>query len=413
MPAMLKLPLDLPHVRILKTELLPEEIIITVESTRDSAICHQCGRKIRKFHGYDRMICLRHLPILDRRVYIALRPKRFICRNCQNHPTSTQQLDWYDPHSPHTKAYEQSLLISLINSTIADVAQKQVVSEEAVLGALERRIPSQVDWAEFSELEIIGLDEISRTKGHRDFVTIVSARQAQNHIAILGVLLGREKETVAAFLRTIPRPLRATVKSVCCDMYKGYVNAVKEELPNAQVVIDRFHVAKAYRRCADKMRRSETQAVKAKLPPEKYAKLKGSLWAFRRAPADLSEEDEKALNLLFRLSPDLQIAYHLRDELTEIFEADHTKASAKLALESWSTQVRESGLKCFDSFLTTLDNWLDEITNYFIDRLTSGFVEGFNTKLKVLKRRCYGITNLNHLFQRIYLDLEGHHLFGD
>gem|GEM_PF-5049861 len=71
-----------------------------------------------------------------------------------------------------------------------------------------------------------------------------------------------------------------------------------------------------------------------------------------------------------------------------------------------------SGLKCFDSFLTTLDNWLDEITNYFLDRQTSGFQEGFNNKIKVLKRRCYGITNISHLFQRIWLDLEGFKLFG-
>ena len=71
-----------------------------------------------------------------------------------------------------------------------------------------------------------------------------------------------------------------------------------------------------------------------------------------------------------------------------------------------------SGLKCFDSFLTTLDNWLDEITNYFLDRQTSGFQEGFNNEIKVLKRRCYGITNISHLFQRIWLDLEGFKLFG-
>jgi transposase len=83
-----------------------------------------------------------------------------------------------------------------------------------------------------------------------------------------------------------------------------------------------------------------------------------------------------------------------------------------LAFQKWMGKVRKSGLKCFDSFLGTLEDWLDEITNYFINRLTSGFVEGFNNKVKVLKRRCYGITNLTHLFQRLYLDLEGYRLFG-
>ena len=49
-----------------------------------------------------------------------------------------------------------------------------------------------------------------------------------------------------------------------------------------------------------------------------------------------------------------------------------------------------------------------EITNYFIGRDSSGFVEGLNNKIKVIKRRCYGVTNITHLFQRIYLDLVGY-----
>ena len=76
------------------------------------------------------------------------------------------------------------------------------------------------------------------------------------------------------------------------------------------------------------------------------------------------------------------------------------------------TRVRKSGLTCFDKFLNTLTHWFDEITNYFINRLSSGFVEGFNNKVKVLKRRCYGILNSRHLFQRLWLDLNGYRLFA-
>ena len=68
-------------------------------------------------------------------------------------------------------------------------------------------------------------------------------------------------------------------------------------------------------------------------------------------------------------------------------------------------KVRASKLRCFDSFLTTLESWLDDLAYYFINRHTSGFVEGFNNKLKVIKRRCYGIVNVTHVFQRLQLDL--------
>jgi transposase len=75
-------------------------------------------------------------------------------------------------------------------------------------------------------------------------------------------------------------------------------------------------------------------------------------------------------------------------------------------------RVTKSNLSCFNTFLKTLSNWLDEIANYFISRLTSAFVEGLNNKIKVIKRRCYGILNPSHLFQRIHLDLSGYSIFA-
>ena len=80
-------------------------------------------------------------------------------------------------------------------------------------------------------------------------------------------------------------------------------------------------------------------------------------------------------------------------------------------MEQWIKDVKGSGLNVFDDFIWTLENWKDEISNYFEKRLTSGFVEGLNNKIKVIKRRCYGILNIKHLFQRIYLDLEGYTQF--
>ncbi len=101
-----------------------------------------------------------------------------------------------------------------------------------------------------------------------------------------------------------------------------------------------------------------------------------------------------------------------REELTAIFEQQLTKEQATTEIKAWRKKVEESTLTCFDSFLTILDNHLNEITNYFVNRDTSGFVEGLNNKIKVLKRRCYGIFNVAHLFQRIFIDLEGYRLFA-
>jgi transposase len=108
----------------------------------------------------------------------------------------------------------------------------------------------------------------------------------------------------------------------------------------------------------------------------------------------------------------LKQAYILRQQLTAIFEQVIPKVKAEEKIRAWVKRVTASGLSCFNKFLKMLDGWWDEITNYFIDRANSGFVEGLNNKIKVLKRRCYGIFNREHLFQRIFLDLEGYRLFA-
>ncbi len=110
-------------------------------------------------------------------------------------------------------------------------------------------------------------------------------------------------------------------------------------------------------------------------------------------------------------SPPLKKAYFFRDELTAIFDEKITKPQAKRRLNGWMERVRRSGIRCFDDFMKTLEARKNEIANYFGGRHTSGFVEGLNNKIKVIKRRCYGIFNTEHLFQRIYLDLHGYSLY--
>jgi transposase len=411
--AQVTVPLGIPDVRVLKTEINPQgELIITVESTKPGATCRRCGRWIEKFHGHDDWVSLRHLPVFGRPTYLRYRPRRYQCLECEEHPTTTQRLDWQDANSPHTFAFDEHLVLQLVGSTLEDVRLKEQVGYEAVLGALERRVSAEVDWSAFTALWVLGLDEIALKKGHRDFVTIVTARLADGRVVLLGVLPDREKDTVIAFLRSIPERLCQTIRSVCCDMYEGFTEAVREELKTACIVVDRFHVTRYYHQAADDLRQSELKRLKQELPPEEYHLLKGSMWAFRKKSPDLRPEERQVLRRLFGYAPKLKQAYDLRQQLTAIFDQMISPAVAKRKIRNWIQRVKISQLSCFDAFLKTLERWWEEIIHYFIDRESSGFVEGLNNKLKVLKRRCYGIFNLRHLFQRIYLDLEGYRLFA-
>lgn len=413
--AQITIPLDIPNVKVVDTVITTQgEIVITVESQQMQTRCKKCGQAIRKYHGQDDWVLVRHLDILDRPTYLRYRPKRYRCIGCEGHPTTTEVLEWHDGNSPHTRAYDNHILLGLVNATIEDVSQKEGLTYDNVLGVLERRIATGVNWQDYASLEVLGIDEIALKKGHRDFVVIVTARLSAQHTVILGVLPDRQQATVEAFLRSIPESVRATVQSVCSDMYAAYIQAAQAILPNARVVIDRFHLATHYREGADKLRRAELKRLKKELSDTDYKQLKGATWAFRKSidALEVDSQEHSVLQRLFSYSPDLKRAYDFREELTALFELPHTKDKAQTLIHDWARRVRASDLTCFDDFLGTLDRWFDLITNYFVERLTSGFVEGLNNKIKVLKRRCYGLFNLDHLFQRIFLDLEGYRLFA-
>ena len=209
MGATFEIPLDIPGIKIEKVETNKTgDFIITVKSTVEGTDCHQCGRKITKTYGHGRVLVLRHLSILGRKTYLRIRPVRYQCPFCQGKPTTTQKLSWYNPRSPHTKAYEKHVLFELVNSTVADVSIKENLGYEAVMGIIDRHIGTEVDWKAIKQLGVLGIDEISLKKGHKDFVTIVTSRVGEE-IRLLAVLEGRKKETVKAFFSTVPQGLRA------------------------------------------------------------------------------------------------------------------------------------------------------------------------------------------------------------
>ena len=415
---MISIPLGIPDVEVLRVEQNERgDYIVTVESTQIGTNCQYCGRKITKSNGHGRWIQLRHLPILGHRVYIRFRPQQYQCPHCDDKIT-TQTLDWYEAKSPHTQAYDHHLMLQLISSTVEDVSRKEDVGYDAVEGAIGRCLHAAVNWDEFNELHVIGIDEIALTKGRKNFIAIVTTQQADGHVAVLAVLPDRKKETVRQFLETIPQRLWRTLATVCTDMWEGYTNAVKEFAAahpevSLEVVVDRYHVAKNYRECVDKVRKRECRRLKKTLPEAEYAEVvKDIMWIIRKNNRDLTADERKKLRRLFEYTPKLKLAYTFREELTAIFEMQLTVEEAKQRLLKWAAKVRRQALTCFDKFLTTLHNWLNEIASYFVNRLNSGFVEGLNNKIKTIKRRCYGITQVTTLFQRLYLDLEGYRRFA-
>ncbi len=152
--------------------------------------------------------------------------------------------------------------------------------------------------------------------------------------------------------------------------------------------------------------------LKSTLPQEEYAKLEGTMWILRKKHECLSSQDRITLDLLYKHSPLLKEAHKLAIKLTHIFNARHNRKAALTRINRWIKYVQKSNVTCFNGFIKTLEKYKTNILNYFKSRKNSGFVEGLNNKVKVLKRRCYGLSKPESFFQRLFLDLRGYKVFA-
>jgi len=381
------------------------EVIINVNSLKKDIPCHQCG-ELCAAHGKGTALKLRHLPILGRKTYIELTPPRGICKKCDR--TTTQALSWHKRNGRYTKAYEENILLSMVGSTLVDVGIKEGVSETGIQNIIDRHIESKVNWRTIKKLGLLGIDEIALKKGYQDYITLISSRIDGKH-KILAVLQGREKATIKTFYDSIPNKQRKTIVAICCDMCDAYINAARDSLGDQVVIIvDRFHVAKLYRKSLISLRKTELTRLRKELSDEDYKSLKQAIFILVKKQECYSKKEKIEVDKLFFYSPALKAAYKLTRQLTAIFNTRQRKETANKKFNEWIKKVKHSDVCCFSSFIETMKKYQDSISNYFINRDTSGFVEGLNNKFKVIKRRCYGITNLKHFFQRIFLDIEGY-----
>jgi transposase len=194
MASELRIPLDIPDVEVLNTEITADgQVVIQVESLVETTKCGICGQEIGCNYGHGQEIELRHLSVLGQETYIRIRPRRGQCKACLYEPTTTQVLSWYEQRSPHTKAYDEYLLKQLVNSTIEDVRLKENLGYDAIVGALNRQIDVEINWAEVEDLRTVGIDEIALKKGRKNYAAIVTGRQANGKIRVLAVLADRKK----------------------------------------------------------------------------------------------------------------------------------------------------------------------------------------------------------------------------
>lgn len=223
---------------------------------------------------------------------------------------------------------------------------------------------------------------------------------------VLDVLESREKAAVAAWLAEHKASgLLGQLEEVTCDMWDAYAQAAREVFgAGVRVTVDRFHVMKNFQDRLNDARRE----IQRKLPKEEAAELKGSRWLWVTNPENLTAEQRRELEALQRKFPELaQLSRH-RERLREIFQDKRVRRpdTAIVWLRAWCERGRRLGLKALEPFYRTVENWMNEIANYFVARSSNGRTEGFNRGLRAILWRACGMANFRHFRLRVL------HAFG-
>lgn len=223
---------------------------------------------------------------------------------------------------------------------------------------------------------------------------------------VLDVLPSRDKAVVKAYLTAGQSSgLLGALEEVTTDMWDGYVEAAREVFGTpVRITVDRFHVMKNFQDCLTAARRE----IQRSLPREAAAALKGTRWLWVTNPENLDAEQRVQLTALKQQYPQLGQLAEQRESLRAIFE-DRSVVTAEQGVSrfrAWCLEVRQLGLKALEKFIKTLENWMDQISNYFVTRSSNGRTEGYNHGLRAILWRAFGMQNFAHFRLRV-LDLFG------
>lgn len=244
-------------------------------------------------------------------------------------------------------------------------------------------------------IRAIGIDEVSVRKGHV-YRIVVADLDRKCPIWVGGQ--GRTKEDMKLFYDFIGEKRAHKIEIAVMDMWRPFRNAVTEHAPQARIILDKFHMMNYLSKAVDEVRRSEYKRVNDK--ERKY--IKGQRYTLLSHKCNLDRDGRRSLRALLKANSRLHKAYLLKESFAQLWDYKYP-ASARKFFENWQTQLRWQKLKPFEEFAAMIDRHWDNIVSYCHpdNKVSLGFMEGLNNKIRVIQRRAYGIRNDEYLSLKI------------
>ena len=382
--------LDLKGVIVKKVRYKKNFVKIHIEMPVREQICPCCKTKTTKIKDYRTQI-IKDIPIRFKTTLLSYRKRRYQCKNCGK--TFYEKVSFLPKRGRKTTRVTEFIIDRLkTKQSMKDIAKDANVSINTVVRVLP---PLAVSARQLPE--VLCIDEFKGNTGHYKYQ--VSLMDGKTHKPI-DVIECRYKTHLFDYFNKFSLEQRKKVKYVVIDLWKPYQDLAKTYFPNAKIVADKFHFIRYVVEAVDTVRKQ----VQNKLPrnERKYFKYSRKLLLSRYENLKTEKQRGDLNYILINYSEDLRKVYREKEELLDIIRMEDSDKAIK-RLNEWVVRNSDSHIGCLKSCSKTYFNWIVEIRNALCVSYSNGGMEGYNNKIKTLKRIAFGFRNFTNFKARILL----------
>ncbi|MEO8969930.1 MAG: ISL3 family transposase [Solirubrobacteraceae bacterium] len=349
--------------------------------------CPECDRAGCKVHDTEQKTW-RHLDFFQHQAFLTARVPRV---SCPEHGVHQVKLAWARPGTGFTLLFEALTMALCAQMPVRAVADLIGEHDTRVWRIVHHYVDRAVAAQDLSQVERVGLDDTSFRRG-QSYVTLFADLDKRRCVFATA---GRDAKVVERFAQD----LRAhgghpdQVTEVCQDMSEPYLLGVLENLQEAEITFDRYHVKAALGKAVDDVRKAERQ--------DHGDTLKRSRYLWLRRPENLSEKQRVRLDGLLKLPLKTARAYNWALRFEQVYELDTEEAGPYL--RRWIKGAVRSRLPAIIDFAHMVDDHWPGVLRWFESRISNGLLEGLNSLVQTAKRRARGYRSTRNYIAMIYL----------
>ena len=370
------------------------ELNVHIDFRRGSRFaCSECGAEGLPLHDTMEKTW-RHLNFFQYKCYIHLRTPRTKCPDCGERLWVPP---WGRTQSGFTVLFEAMVMLLAKEMPISRIGEIVGEHDTRIWRVVRHHVGCAYAKKSFASVSMVGCDETSSKKGH-NYITVFADMDSGD---VLFATEGKDSSTVKAFAEELPRHGATTeqVKEATIDMSPAFIAGMRDYLPEASVTFDKFHVIQALNKAQDEVRRMEQKTNPLLLKNTRYIWLKN--------PENLTEKQKKALETLRYENLKTAKVYQMKLTFQDIYRNIEEPEAAEAAIKKWLSWAVRSRLEPIKSFAKMVKSHFGGIMRYFTSRLTTGAVEGLNSRIQEIKRRARGYRNTGNFITMIYLEAAG------